>query len=283
MKKILFIGISLILALGSLTACASTSETSSADALTGKVVIAGSTSVQPLSEELANAFTKANPGVTIEVQGGGSGVGIKAAQEKLADFGSVSRELTTDEEATIVNEYIIANDGIAVVVDPANAVSDLTLDQIKQIFTGKITNWKEVGGVDAKIVVVSREAGSGTRGAFIEITKISEKGAAGTAVDNTIKDAIVQPSTGAVKQTVAGTPNSIGYMSIGALDNTVKAINVEGIQAAEASVVAGDYKISRPFIYLSNTELTDVGQAYLDFVLSAEGQAIVAKDFIPVQ
>ena len=283
MKKILVIGLTLALALGLLSGCAAKTETPAAEALRGKVVVAGSTSVQPLSEELAAAFMAANTGVTIEIQGGGSGVGIKAAQDKIADFGSSSRDLKDEEKATIASEYVIAKDGVSVVLDPTNAVTDLTLDQIKQIFTGKITNWKEVGGADATIVVVSREEGSGTRGAFVEITKVSEKDAAGTAVDNTTKDALVQPSTGAVKQTVASTPNTIGYISIGALDDTVKAIKVEGIDATEANVLSGDYKISRPFLYLSNTELTPVAQAFLDFILSAEGQAIVAKDFVPVQ
>ena len=283
MKKILLVGLTIILALSSLTACGAKAETPEAEALSGTVVIAGSTSVQPLSEELAAAFMAANPGVKIEVQGGGSGVGIKAALEKIADFGSSSRELKDEEKATISNEYTIAKDGVAVILDSTNTVTDLTLDQIKQIFTGKITNWKEVGGADAVIVVVSREEGSGTRGAFVEITKVSEKDTAGTVVDNTTKDALVQPSTGAVKQTVASTPNTIGYVSIGALDETVKAIKVEGIDATEVNVLAGDYKISRPFLYLSNTELTPAAQAFLDFVLGAEGQAIVAKDFIPVQ
>jgi phosphate transport system substrate-binding protein len=283
MKKILLLGFTIILALGSLTACAAKTDAPAAEALSGTVVIAGSTSVQPLSEELAAAFMAANPGVKIEIQGGGSGVGIKAAQEKIADFGSSSRELKDEEKATIANEYIIAKDGVAVILDPTNTVSDLTLDQVKQIFTGKITNWNEVGGADAPIVVVSREEGSGTRGAFVEITKVSEKDAAGTAVDNTTKDALVQPSTGAVKQTVASTPNTIGYVSIGALDDTIKAIKVEGVDATEENVLAGDYKISRPFLYLSNTELTPAAQAFLDFILSAEGQAIVAADFIPVQ
>jgi phosphate transport system substrate-binding protein len=283
MKKILLLGFTIILALGSLTACAAKTDAPAAEALSGTVVIAGSTSVQPLSEELAAAFMAANPGVKIEIQGGGSGVGIKAAQEKIADFGSSSRELKDEEKATISNEYIIAKDGVAVILDPTNTVSDLTLDQVKQIFTGKITNWNEVGGADAPIVVVSREEGSGTRGAFVEITKVSEKDAAGTAVDNTTKDALVQPSTGAVKQTVASTPNTIGYVSIGALDDTIKAIKVEGVDATEENVLAGDYKISRPFLYLSNTELTPAAQAFLDFILSAEGQAIVAADFIPVQ
>ncbi len=282
MKKILIIGLTLVLALGTLTACGAKTEPA-ANGLTGKVVIAGSTSVQPLSEELAAAFMEANKGVSVEVQGGGSGVGIKAAQEKIADFGASSRELKAEEKATITAEYVIAKDGVAVILDPANTVTNLTLDQIKQIFTGKITNWKEVGGADAAIVVVSREEGSGTRGAFVEITKVSEKDAAGTAVDNTTKNALVQPSTGAVKQTVASTPNTIGYVSIGALDETVKAIQVEGVDASEANVLSGTYKISRPFLYISNGDLTPAAQAYLDFVLSAEGQAIVGQDFIPVQ
>jgi phosphate transport system substrate-binding protein len=281
MKKILIIALTLALALGTLTACGAKTEPV-ANELTGKVVVAGSTSVQPLSEELAAAFMDANPGVSVEIQGGGSGVGIKAAQEKIADFGASSRDLKDEEKATIANEYVIAKDGIAIILDPANTVSDLTLDQIKQIFTGKITNWKEVGGADAAIVVVSREEGSGTRGAFIEITKVSENDAAGTAVDNTTKDALVQPSTGAVKQTVASTPNTIGYASIGALDDTVKAIKVEGIDATEANVLSGDYKVSRPFLYLSNGELSPAAQAFLDFILSVEGQTIVGMDYIPV-
>ena len=282
MKKILIIGLTLALALGTLTACGGKTGPPSTG-LTGKVVVAGSTSVQPLSEELAAAFMAANTGVTVEVQGGGSGVGIKAAQEKIADFGASSRELKPEEKALISNEYVIAKDGVAVILDPANSVTDLTLDQIKQIFTGKITNWKEVGGSDATIVVVSREEGSGTRGAFVEITKVSEKDAAGKAIDNTTKNALVQPSTGAVKQTVASTPNTIGYVSIGALDKTVKAIKVSGIDATEANVLSGTYKISRPFLYLSNGTLSPAAQAYLDFVLSVEGQTIVAKDFIPVK
>lgn len=282
MKKILIIGLTLALALGTLTACGGKTGPPSTG-LTGKVVVAGSTSVQPLSEELAAAFMAANTGVTVEVQGGGSGVGIKAAQEKIADFGASSRELKPEEKALISNEYVIAKDGVAVILDPANSVTDLTLDQIKQIFTGKITNWKEVGGADATIVVVSREEGSGTRGAFVEITKVSEKDAAGKAIDNTTKNALVQPSTGAVKQTVASTPNTIGYVSIGALDKTVKAIKVSGIDATEANVLSGTYKISRPFLYLSNGTLSPAAQAYLDFVLSVEGQTIVAKDFIPVK
>ena len=281
MKKILIIALTLSLALGTLTACGGKTEPE-AGGLTGKVVVAGSTSVQPLSEELAAAFMDANPDVSVEIQGGGSGVGIKAAQEKIADFGASSRELKDEEKATITNEYVIAKDGIAVILDPANTVKDLTLDQIKQIFTGKITNWKEVGGADAAIVVVSREEGSGTRGAFIEITKVSEKDAAGNAVDNTTTNALVQPSTGAVKQTVASTPYTIGYASIGALDDTVQAIKVEGVDATEANVLSGDYKVSRPFLYLSNGELSPAAQAFLDFILSAEGQAIVGMDYIPV-
>ncbi len=284
MKKILMIGLTLALALGTFTACGggSSEEPAASDGVTGKVVVAGSTSVQPLSEELAAAFMDINPGITVEIQGGGSGVGIKAATDKIADFGASSRNLKDEEKAGITDEYTIAKDGIAVIVNGDVTVEDITLEQAQKIFTGEITNWKELGGADAAIVVVSREEGSGTRGAFTEITKVLTKDAAGNEVDKTTINALVQPSTGAVKSTVASTPNAIGYASIGALDDTVKAIKIEGIDATEENVLSGDYKISRPFIYIGNGALSEAAQMYLDFVMSAEGQAIVAADFIPV-
>jgi phosphate transport system substrate-binding protein len=280
-KKFLTAGLILALAVGTFTGCAP-KEASSGAEVTGKVVIAGSTSVQPLSEELAAAFMDINPGISVEVQGGGSGVGIKAATDKIADFGASSRNLKDEEKANITDEYVIAKDGIAVIANADSPVNDLTLVQIQKIFTGEITNWKEVGGPDAAIVVVSREEGSGTRGAFIEITKVLVKDASGNETDKTTINALVQPSTGAVKQTVDSTPNSIGYASIGAVDETVKSIKVEGIEATEANVLKGDYLISRPFIYIGNGPLSEAAQLYLDFVMSPEGQDIVALDFIPV-
>ena len=289
MKKILSIALVLILALGALAGCGaeeSTTEpaTEVAAEVTGTVVTAGSTSVQPLSEELAAAFMDANPGVTVEVQGGGSGQGIKAIAEKIADFGALSRNVKDEEKASVTEEFVIAKDGVAVVVNPASTVENLTIEQIKQIYTGEITNWSEVGGDDAPIVVVSREEGSGTRGAFTEITKVTEKNEAGEEVDSTTKDALVQGSTGAVMQTVATTPNTIGYVSLGSLGDTVKAVKVEDVAPTTETVLSGEYKISRPFLYVIGGELTEASQMYIDFVMSAEGQAIVEESgFIPVQ
>ena len=246
-----------------------------------KIVMAGSTSVQPLSDELAEAFMKKNPGVKIEVQGGGSSVGIKAAQDGVADIGMSSRELKKEEKK--VYEVTIALDGIAVIVNSSNKVSDLTMAQIKDIFTGKITNWKEVGGSDKKIIVVTREDGSGTRGAFIEITGVQGKDAAGKTVDNMTKNALVQPSTGAVKQTVSNTPDAIGYISLGALDKDVKAVKVEGIEATEGNIKSKKYKIFRPYLYLTKDEPRGIVRQFIDFALSAEGQKIVGQDYITIR
>ena len=286
MKKILSIAIVTILALGTLAGCGAKESTTDGGTseVSGTVVTAGSTSVQPLSEELAAAFMDVNPGITVEVQGGGSGQGIKAIAEKIADFGALSRNVKDEEKASVTEEFVIAKDGVAVVVNPASTVENLTIEQIKQIYIGEITNWSEVGGDDAPIVVVSREEGSGTRGAFTEITKVTEKNEAGEEVDSTTKDALVQGSTGAVMQTVATTPITIGYVSLGSLGDTVKAVKVEDVAPTTETVLSGEYKISRPFLYVIGGELTEASQMYIDFVMSAEGQAIVEESgFIPVQ
>ncbi|MEW9121241.1 MAG: phosphate ABC transporter substrate-binding protein [Thermotaleaceae bacterium] len=290
MKKILSFSMVLILAIAMLAGCGAKQETVKEEQpgaveeakLSGKIVIAGSTSVQPLSDELAAAFKEKYPDVSVEVQGGGSGVGVKSAIDKIVDIGASSRELKDEEKASGLTEYVIAKDGIAVVVNPANGVEDLSMEQIKKIFTGEITNWKEVGGVDKAIVVVTREEGSGTRGAFIEITKVEGKDAEGKSKDFTTANALVQPSTGAVKQTVANTPDAIGYVSMGALDNTVKTIKVEGVEATEDNAKAGTFKISRPFLYLTKGEESEVVKAFIEFVLN-EGQDIVKEEYISVR
>lgn len=286
LKKTLGIGLVLVTSMALvLTGCGDPgADGGEADggALSGTVVVAGSTSVQPLSEELADAFMDQNKGVTVEVQGGGSGQGIKAIKDKIADLGALSREVKDEEKASISNETVIAKDGVAVVVNPDCSVTDLTMEQIQQIYTGEVTNWNQVGGDDAAIVVVTREEGSGTRGAFTEITKVLAKDASGNEIDQTTTNAIVQPSTGAIKQTVASTPNSIGYISLGSLDDTVKSLSVEGVAPSNETVLSGEYKISRPFIYVSGDEMSPAAQAYLDFVLSEAGQEIVAQDFVKV-
>jgi phosphate transport system substrate-binding protein len=287
MKKIFAIALVIVLTLGALAGCGKqggSAGTGSGSELTGTVVTAGSTSVQPLSEELAAVFMDENPGITIEVQGGGSGQGIKAIQEKIADFGALSREVKEEEKAAVTKEYVIAKDGVAVIVNRDSKVEALTLEQIKKIYTGEITNWKEVGGADAPIVVVSREEGSGTRGSFTEITKVSGKNEAGVEVDSTTKNSLIQGSTGAVMQTVATTPDTIGYVSLGSLGDTVKAVKVEGVTPTEETVLSGEYKISRPFLYVTGGEPSEAAKLFIDFILSEEGQKIVEESgFVPVK
>jgi len=282
MKKILSIGLILVLSLVLLAGCGGGQEPAAdngqEETLSGTIIIAGSTSVQPLSEELAAAFMAQHPDVTIEVQGGGSSVGVKSAADDIADIGAASREVKDSEKSLGLDEYVIAKDGIAVVVNSDLDVEDVTMEQIKKIYTGEITNWSAVGGPDADIVVVTREEGSGTRGAFVEIT-----GVEGDDGDMTTINALVQPSTGAVKQTVSTTPNSIGFISLGALDDTVKGLKVEGVEATTENILDGSYKISRPFNYLTNGEVSEVVQAYIDFVFSTEGQEIVGLEFISVK
>jgi phosphate transport system substrate-binding protein len=268
----------LVLALGitALTGCGGTKTSE-------KVVIAGSTSVQPLSEELATAFMKANKDITVEVQGGGSGQAAVALSDGIADIGALSRDVKAEEKTTIVKEYVIAKDGVAVIVNPDVNVTNLTLEQIKGIYTGAIKNWKEVGGKDEAITVVSREEGSGTRGAFTELTGVSVKDSAGNQVDGTTKSAIVQPSTGAALQAVRSTPGAVGYVSMEAVNSSVTAVTVEGVAVTKATVLDGTYPISRPFIYGVTAKVSTAAQAYIDFVMSAEGQALVEKNgFIPV-
>lgn len=243
-------------------------------ALSGSIKIAGSTSMQPLSEELADAFMKKNPNVSVMVSGGGSSAGIKAAQNGTADIGASSRELTPEEKRGLT-ETVIARDGIAIIVNSKNSVSELTLEQIRKIFAGEITNWKDVGGKDAPIHVFTREEGSGTRGAFEEIVMGKDKKITGKAG--------VQNSTGAIRTAVEQDENAIGYISLGSVNEKVKAVAVDGVKPNEETVLNGAYKISRPFIYLTKGAPAGVVKAYIDFVLSPEGQKIVGEKYVPVK
>lgn len=279
MKKVMFrlsgIVMAAMLVLGMLTGCSkpekATQETSG---LSSTVIVAGSTSVQPLSEELAVAFKDKHPKIDINVAGGGSSAGIKAAQEGTADIGASSRELKPDEKGTVF-ETLIARDGVAVVVHPGNDVNALSLDQVRKIYAGEITNWKDVGGSNAAINVYTREESSGTRGAFEEIVmgedaKISSK-------------AVVHNATGAIRTAVAGDPNGIGYISLGSLNKVVKSLKIDGAKPTKETVLDGSYKIARPFLYLTKEKPTGPVKEYIDFVLSSQGQNIVEQDFIPVK
>jgi phosphate transport system substrate-binding protein len=265
MKKLLLVAV----IIGSLVFAA---FSFAANTLTGSIQIVGSTSVQPLAEELAQAFMAKNKGVKIFVQGGGSGAGIKAAMTDTADIGTSSRELT--EQETGIVEKVIAKDGIAMIVNKGNSVKDLTIAQLQKIYTGEVANWKAVDGPDLKIQVVNREAGSGTRGAFEELVL-------GKLVNTS--NCLVQASTGAVQQTVAVTKEAIGYISLGSLDPTVvKAVTVGGVECTEKNILAKQYKIQRPFLMLTKKAPAGVVKAFLDWVVGPEGQKIVAKEYIRI-
>ena len=241
----------------------------SAEGDTAKITISGSTSVGPTMEVLAEVYEKDND-VNIEVQQVGSSAGIKNTIDGTSDLGMSSRDLK-DEETKEVDGTQIAIDGIAVITNTANKVTDLTSEQVKDIFTGKITNWKEVGGEDAQIVVVSREDGSGTRDGFQDIL--------GFESDELTKDAQICDGSGNVKSTVEGNENAIAYISFGYLGDTLNDVKIDGAEATDANVVDGKYPISRPFIVVNKKDgLSDVAKAFVDFIMSEEGQNIVAEE-----
>lgn len=237
--------------------------------LEGSITIAGSTSVQPFSEVLAEAFVAKHSGTQVNVQGGGSSQGITAVLSGAADIGSSSRELKDEEKAQNLVEFTLALDGIAIAVNPANEVSDLTLEQLKNIYLGNITNWSEVGGNDAEITVVNREEGSGTRGAFEELVMGEEV---------IFNGAVIQNSTGAVKTIVESDKNAIGYISLAVADDKVKAVKIEGVEPTVDNIISGQYKISRPFLYITAEEPQGLVKAYLDYAMSDEGQALIVEE-----
>ncbi len=235
--------------------------------LTGTITTSGSTTVQPLAEKLANAFMAANPKVKIIVQGGGTSVGIKAVDQGTVDIGAASRELTSSEPALKI--FTLARDGIAIIVHPSNPVNDLTRSQIVDIFSGKITNWKEVGGPDKTIHVVAREEGSGTRTAFQEMVMGKETIA---------KNAILQSSSGAIAQVVKRNSQAISFDSFGYVDNTLKALSVDGVAATVENAKNGKYPIVRPLNFLTKNEPTGVVKAFLDFCQSDAAQKIISGE-----
>jgi len=270
-----------VLAVGSLAACGSDSsvegEVSQGSALSGSIQMVGSTSMEKYANALSEVFMENNPDVTVTVEFVGSGAGIEAVNNKTADIGNSSRNLKEEEKAAGAVENIVAIDGIAVCVDAVNTVSNLTKEQLTNIYNGTITNWNELGGTDAPIVVVGREAGSGTRGAFEELLDLEDACAYANELD----------STGAVMAKVAATPGAIGYVSLDVLDDSVKALDLEGVAATVENIKAGEYFLSRPFIMATNGEISGQSklvQEWFDFVLGEEGQEIAAEvGLIPVK
>jgi len=239
------------------------------------IEVGGSTSVTPLMELFAGEYQKLKPHIKVNINGTGSGDGINNAG-RLYQIGMSSRELTPAEQGRGLRETIIAIDGIAVIVNRNNPVTNLTLLQIRDIYTGVITDWSQVSGgaKRGRIAVVSREEGSGTRGAFEELVGFQGRLLAG-ANEST--------STGAIKAGIAQNPDAIGYISLGSVDDTIKSISVDGVAASTANVVNDSYKIARPFIVLTGSNVHAETAAFIQWMLSAEGQAIVRRSWISVR
>lgn len=243
-------------------------KTEAAADLSGTISMVGSTSMEKFANALSETFMEKYPKVTVTAEFVGSGAGVEAAANGTADIGNASRNLKDEEKAKGIAENIVAIDGIAVVVDPSNTVEDLTKDQLAGIYDGSVTNWKDVGGNDAPIVVVGRESGSGTRTAFEELLELEDKCRYANELD----------STGAVMAKVASTPGAVGYVSLDVLDDTVKALKLEGSEPTEENIKAGAYFLSRPFVMATKGEISeqnDLVKALFDFIYSEEGAELV--------
>jgi len=237
------------------------------------LIVAGSTSIQPFADKWAEVFMEKRPGFGVNVQGGGSSAGIQACKAGACQIGMSSRELKADEKD--LHEIVIAHDGLAIIVHPTNPVRGATVSQVKQIFSGDLANWKYLGGSDKAMTVVTREEGSGTRGAFQELVMGKTR---------VFRGAITEDSNGTVREIVANDPNSIGFISLGLVNEQVRALALDGVEASEANIVAGRYKLVRPFLFLTRGEPTGQAKDFIDFVLSEEGQALIKKEgLIPVK
>ena len=261
MKKIISIALAALLALTVLVSCGKTEGSS--------VSTDGSTSMEKVIGALGEKFQADNKGVTFTYNPTGSGSGITAVAEGRCDIGLSSRALKDSEKAQGLTETILALDGIAIVVNPANAVEDLTLDEIAKIYTGEITNWKDAGGNDGEIVLIGREAGSGTRDGFESIT----------GTKDTCKYRQELTSTGDVITTVAGNENAIGYASLASVKDSVKALRVAGVTPTEDTVKDGSYVVQRPFVLVtkSDKKLSDTAQKFFDYVTSSAAADVIAK------
>ena len=279
MNKLFSLALTGALSIGLLAGCSSGTATTPAPdgessaapsaeqttTLSGVVNTDGSTSMESVMGALGEAFMELNPDVTVGYSGTGSSAGITAALDGTADIGLASRDLKDSE--TGVEAITVAKDGIAIIVNPQNPVSDLSIEQIAQLFTGEITNWSEVGGNDGTVVPIGREAGSGTRDGFESIT----------GTEDACKYTNELTSTGEVIANVTSNPNAIGYASLSAVDDTIKAITVGGVAATEETVLDGTYAIQRNFNFIINSdkELSEAAQAFVDFATSADASDLI--------
>ena len=274
MKKIIALVLTALLAL-SLVACGSESKTDDTKtddqpaALTGTVSTDGSTSMEKVIGALSESFMAQNSGVTVNYNPTGSGSGITAVQEGTCDIGLSSRALKDEEKSAGLKETVLAYDGIAIIVHPDNPVSNLSVEQLAQLYTGEITNWKDVGGNDAEAVLIGREAASGTRDGFESITGTKDK----------CQYRQELTSTGDVITAVSQNPDAIGYASLASVKDSVKALNVDGVTPSEATVKDGSYKVQRPFVLvtMAGKELSPAAQAFFDYAISSDAASIIAK------
>ena len=266
-KKWLYVVFTLML-VTVLSACGNEESDDSVAGGGRTITISGSTSVGPLAEKLAMTYEE-KENVKIEVNQIGSSAGIANTMNGVSQIGMSSRDLKQEEKDSGIQEFIIAYDGIVVVVHPSNNVKDLTMDQVKQIFTGDITNWQEVGGKDMEIVVVSREDGSGSRDAFQEIV--------GYKSGELIRNAIVASGNGNIKTTVAMNKHAIGFISFEYVDDSISTIEINGVEAKAENVLNGTYSLSRPFLFVHKKDVPGAAQAFMDFILTPEAQKIVEE------
>ena len=253
-------------AASSTSAAAGSTASSTAAALSGNVATGGSTSMKNVIAALTEGFAEVEPGVTVSYDPTGSGAGITGATDKTLDIGLSSRALK-DDEKNDVDGTTVALDGIAIIVNNASKVEDLTVDQLKQMFTGEITNWSEVGGDDGEIVLIGREAGSGTRDGFESIVDVKDS----------CKYAQELTATGAVISAVEANPLAIGYASLSAVGDTVKMVTVGGVECSEETVKDGSYEVQRPFVFVTNKSvaLSEQAQAFFDFATSADAADLI--------
>ncbi len=266
-----------VLTMGCLTACGGSdtdnnkgTDTQQTGSLSGSITLSGSTSMDKVAKALQEGFMAKNKGVTVNVEFNGSSAGIEQVLNGSVNIGNASRNLKEAEINEGAVENIIAIDGIAVIVDKANTVTDITTEELTKIYTGEIKNWSELGGENSPIVVIGREAGSGTRGAFEELLKIEDACAYAQELD----------STGTVLANVAATPGAIGYVSLDVINDTVATVKLDGVEATAENIAGGSYSLSRPFVMATKGEISEqdeLTQAFFEYVASEEGQAIIEQ------